>query len=476
MQISASPSNVPSEAPEEMDLSHIADTVQALRAAFDSGRTRPYAYRIKQLDGLLRMLDVEADAICRALHEDLRKPAVEAWGAEVADAAQGIRHVRKHLKKWMKPERATTSLVAMPGKSRIYREPLGVVLIIAPWNYPFSLAVNPLVGAIAAGNTALIKPSEVAPATSALIARLLPQYLDPACFKVLEGGIPETTEVLAQKFDHIFYTGNGTVGRIIMSAAAKHLTPVTLELGGKSPCIVDEHADLDDAARRILWSKLYNCGQTCVAPDYVLAHRAIHDKLLEAFARVIDGFYAGDPKASKDFARIINERHHRRLMGLLRGAGEIVVGGDADESECYIAPTIVKNVSPDAAIMQEEIFGPILPVLAVDSVDAAIRFITARPKPLALYLYSSSAQTFEAVVSRTSSGGMVVNHGFLHLGVPALPFGGVGESGMGAYHGKASFETFSHRKSVLRKPVGLEPSLLYAPYTPRKETWIRRLL
>jgi len=454
----------------------IADAVLALRASFDSGKTRPYAYRMAQLDALLRMLEIESDAICAALNADLGKPRLEAWVAEVSDCAAGVRHMRKHLKKWMKPERVSTALVAMPGSSRIVREPLGVALIITPWNYPFSLAINPLAGAIAAGNTVLIKPSEVAPATSALIAKLIPQYLDSECVKVIEGGVSETTEVLAQRFDHIFYTGNATVGRIVMAAAAKHLTPVTLELGGKSPCIVDEHGDLEVQARRILWAKFYNCGQTCVAPDYVLAHKNVHDKLVEIFARVVREFWGDDAQQSKDYGRIVNTRHHRRLMALLPGSGEIVAGGKADEADRFIAPTVLKNVPEGSPVMQSEIFGPILPVLKVDSIEHAIRFINARPKPLALYLFSSSDPSYEAVVSQTSSGGMVVNHAIMHLAVPGLPFGGVGESGMGAYHGKFSFDAFSHRKAVLKKGTALDPSILYPPYTASKEGWVRRLM
>lgn len=457
-------------------LSSIGERVLALRAAFESGRTRSYEWRLAQIDGMLRMLATEEQAIVEALHADLGKPALEAWSAEVADCRNALKHIRKHLRKWMKPQRVSTSLVAFPGKSLIVREPLGVVLVIAPWNYPFSLVINPLMGALAAGNCALVKPSEVAPATSALIARLLPQYLDAEAVAVVEGGVPETTELLAQRFDHIFYTGNGTVGRIVMEAAAKHLTPVTLELGGKSPCIVDASADLDVTAKRVVWAKFYNCGQTCVAPDYVLVHQSVHDVFVQKLAQTIREFWGEDARQSKDYGRIVNARHHQRLMALLEGSGQVVTGGTGDVAERYIAPTVLANVPEDSPVMRDEIFGPILPVLAVSDLEHAIRFVNARPKPLALYLFASSDQAYEQVVSRTSSGGMVMNHAILHLTVHNLPFGGVGESGMGNYHGEHSFNTFSHKKAVLKKGTSLDPSINYPPYTESKESWLRRLL
>jgi aldehyde dehydrogenase (NAD+) len=460
----------------DRNLTFIGDTVKAARATFDSGRTRSYEWRLKQLEGLLRMLASEEQAICEALNQDVGKPRLEAWAAEVSECAGGVRYMKKHLKKWMKPERVSTSIVAMPGKSRIYREPLGVVLIIAPWNYPFSLVINPLMGALAAGNCAVIKPSEVAPATSALLARILPQYLDGDAVRVVEGAVPETTELLNQRFDHIFYTGNGAVGRIVMQAAAKHLTPVTLELGGKSPCIVDEHADLDVAVKRVAWGKFYNCGQTCVAPDYVLVHEKIHDRFVSMLVDTIKSFWGDNPQQSKDYGRVVNARHHMRLMSLIPGSGQVASGGQGDEADRYLAPTVLTGVSESAPIMQDEIFGPILPVLKVDNIEHAVRFVNARPKPLALYLFSGSSASYEKVVTGTSSGGMVLNHAILHLAVPGLPFGGVGESGMGAYHGKHSFDTFSHKKAVLKKPTAVDPSIIYPPYADRKEAWMRRLM
>ena len=347
----------------------------SLRAAFGSGRTRPYEWRIAQLDALLQMLASEESAILEALAEDLAKSRIEGWATEIHEIAASVKYLRKNLKKWMKPERVGTPLRLRPGKSWVQREPLGVVLVISPWNYPLLLSLIPMAGALAAGNAVLLKPSEVAPATSALMARLIPKYLDRDAVAVIEGGVVETTELLKQRFDHIFYTGNGTVGRIVMEAASKHLTPVTLELGGKNPCIVDERADLEVAAKRIAWTKFGNCGQTCVAPDYLLVHEAVHDRFMALLTTTIKSFCGPQPAESPDYGRIINERHHRRLMELLPGSGDVVLGGEGDESQRYIAPTVLTNVPADAPVMRDEIFGPILPVLRVRDLDEAIGFI-----------------------------------------------------------------------------------------------------
>ncbi len=453
----------------------IAETVARLRASFDRGRTRPLAWRLAQLHGLQRFVRERAEEIHQAVHADLGKPRTESFIAEIGYLEGELEHSIKALAGWMKPDRVSTPIVAQPGRSRIYKDPLGVVLIIAPWNYPVQLAVAPLIGAIAAGNCAIVKPSEIAPHTSEMLAALLPQYLDAECVQIIEGGIPETTELLAERFDHIFYTGNGMVGRIVMTAAAKHLTPVTLELGGKSPCIIDRDVDLKVAARRIAWGKFYNAGQTCVAPDYVLAHRDVHERFLEQIRAQLVEFYGADPAQSPDFARIINQRHHDRLTAMLEGA-TAVAGGQHDRESRYIAPTVLRDVTPECPVMQSEIFGPILPVLPVDSIDDAISFVNRGDKPLALYVFSNDTSVQDAVLERTSSGGATVNHAWMHLGVPGLPFGGVGESGMGAYHGRASFDTFTHHKSVLRKPLAIDPPLIYPPYSQTKTKWIERLL
>ena len=447
----------------------------ALRAYFETGATKPLSWRLSQLDALEHFLTEREQDIEDALRADLSKPPTEAFTSGVGITLSELRLTRKKLASWMKPERVRTSNVAMPGRSYIYKEPLGVTLIIGAWNYPMHLVIIPLIGAIAAGNCAVVKPSEIAPNVSALIAKWLPQYLDRKAVQVVEGGVPETTALLHEKWDHIFYVGNGTVGRIIMAAAAKHLTPVTLELGGKSPCIVDESANLDMTAKRIAYGKFVNAGQTCVAPDYVLVHENVHDALVNRMSSAIREFYGDDPQKSPDFARIINERHHARLTRLLRDA-DIVAGGETDVSDRYIAPTILTNVKEDDAVMQEEIFGPILPVISVPSIDSAVSFVSRRDKPLALYLFARDKDVHERVLAGTSAGGTTINHVFLHYGVPDLPFGGVGESGMGAYHGRRSFDTFSHQRAVLKKPFFPDPPLTFPPYSARKLRWIKRLL
>jgi aldehyde dehydrogenase (NAD+) len=454
----------------------LTDRLARLRTSFGSGRPRPLDHRLRQLGGVLQFLKEREPEIEAALRDDMGRPSFEVYPSEIAFCAAEATLARKKLRSWSKPRWVPTSLIGQPGTSWIYPEPLGVVLIIGPWNYPLQLVMVPLIGAIAAGNCAVIKPSEVVPAMSRLIASRLPEYLDPECVSIVEGGVPETTALLAERFDSIFYTGNGTVGRIVMEAAAKHLTPLTLELGGKSPCLVDQHTDLDVAARRIVWGKCYNAGQTCVAPDYVLAHQAIEAPLLERMRQMITEFFGDNPQKSPDYGRIVNARHHRRLTNLLPGSGEIFAGGVADEADRYLAPTILRNVPPNSPVMADEIFGPILPVIGVKDVDEAIGFVNARPKPLALYLFTHDATVRESVLERTSSGGVAVNHVLIHLAIPSLPFGGVGASGFGAYHGKASFDTFSHRKSVLKKPTWLDPSFFYPPYNDAKRKWARRLL
>lgn len=457
------------------DLAAIPGLVAGLRHAFESGKTRSLAWRREQLQRLADLMDRHAEDFVRALHQDLGKPELEARVTDIAIVKNEALAAKKALASWTRPTKVRTPLEQQPAKAMIVREPLGVVLVIAPWNYPVQLLLSPLVGAIAAGNCAALKPSEVTPHVSRLLGELVPRYLDSECVAVIEGGVDETSALLRERFDHILYTGNGAVAKVVMKAAAEHLTPVTLELGGKSPCIVDREVDVDVAARRIVWGKFLNAGQTCIAPDYVLVHEAREEELLSAMKRVLREFYGDDPKATPDFGRVVNERHHRRLAVLLKD-GEVVTGGQVDEATRYIAPTILRNVPPDAAVMQEEIFGPILPVLRVPSVDAAVDFVNARPKPLALYVFSRDEKVQQDVIARTSSGGACVNATIWHIANPGLPFGGVGPSGMGAYHGRESFETFSHRKSVVSKSTRLDPKMAYPPYSRLKTQILKRLL
>ena len=457
--------------PTKTGTGRIPATVERLRASFDAGRTRPLAWRREQLDRLRALLDDHGEAIVEALRADLRKPEFEAWAADVGSVRSEAKRARKNLERWARPRRVGGMPVL--GRSFVQPEPLGVVLVIAPWNYPVQLLFSPLVGALAAGNAALLKPSEVTPHTSAVLARHVPDYLDPEAVALVEGGVDETTALLAERFDHIFYTGNGAVGRIVMEAAARNLTPVTLELGGKSPCIVDDDVDVAIAARRIAWGKFLNAGQTCIAPDYVLVHEHREEELVDALARTIREFYGDDPKASPDLARIVNTRHQRRVARLLKD-GDVVVGGQTDEAESYVAPTLLRNVSPDSDVMGEEIFGPVLPILKVPDVSEAIRFVNAREKPLALYLFSNDERVQQEVLERTSSGGVCVNGTLLQLANPRLPFGGVGPSGMGVYHGRHSFDTFSHHKAVLRRKLKRDPKLAYPPYGKLKTRLAKR--
>ncbi|MFI7101326.1 aldehyde dehydrogenase family protein [Streptomyces sp. NPDC050161] len=434
-------------------VSGAAALVDRLRTTFAARRTASTAWRRGQLTALRELLTENSDVLLAALADDLGKGPQEAYRTEIASTVNEIDHTLAHLDAWLAPRPAALPDRLLPAVGQVVREPLGVVLVIAPWNYPLHLALAPLVGALAAGNCAVVKPSELAPATSAALARLLPRHLDDAAVAVVEGAVPETTALLEQRFDHIFYTGNGTVGRIVMTAAARHLTPVTLELGGKSPAVVDEGTDLATVARRIVAGKFQNAGQTCVAPDYVLAVGDTAGAIEPHLAAAVTDAYGTDPAATAEYGRIVNERHFDRLTGLL-GSGRTVIGGGHDRAARYLAPTVLADVTADAPVMQEEIFGPILPIVSVPDLDAAIAFINARDKPLALYAFTGSDETKRRLLAETSSGALGFGLPVAHLAAPGLPFGGVGESGMGRYHGEYSLDTFSHTKAVLDKPLG----------------------
>ena len=449
--------------------------VESLRASFNSGITRPLEWRRRQLQQMLAMLEDNESRFLAALSTDLGKPEIEGFITDIAFVTSEIKMMLKNLKKWNKPVRVSTPLVTMPAKSRLIPEPLGVVLVIAPWNYPVQLLLVPAAGALAAGNTVVMKPSEVSSATSQVLAELIPLYFDRSTVAVVEGRVPETTALLEQRFDHIFYTGTGTVGRIVMTAAAKHLTPVTLELGGKSPVIIDESANLAVAARRVAWGKWLNAGQTCVAPDYVLIKDSLKPIFIDELGKAIRDFYGNDPQTSDSYGRIVSARHFDRLRHLMTG-GRTVIGGDSSSDHRYIAPSVLTDVDLNSPLMQEEIFGPLLPVIPVASTDEAIAFITSRPHPLALYVFAERKSVVEQVLAQTTAGGVTVNGTLMHLTNPNLPFGGVGESGMGGYHGQAGVRLFQHLKPVLIRGTKIDPSLAYPPYTERKKKIIRKFL
>jgi aldehyde dehydrogenase (NAD+) len=451
-----------------------AGVLAQVRTVFNTGRTRSVAWREEQLRAIERMCEEREAEISEALISDLGRSAFEAWLGDIASTKAEAVFARKHFRKWMKPRRQNLPLAQMPGRAWVQYDPIGVVLVIGPWNYPFFLCMSPVVAAVAAGNGAVIKPSELAPATSELIARLVPQYLDPEAIRVVEGAADVTQDLLSQGFDHALFTGGTEIGRKIMAAAAPTLTPVTLELGGKSPVLVLPDADLDVTARRIAWTKLLNSGQTCIAPDYVLADRAIARELTEKIVATIAKFRADQTNPS---LRIVNERQFDRLVSLLATTtGKVVVGGGSDRSTLSIDPTVIVDPAPDDPVMAEEIFGPILPIITVGSTEEAVAFVNSRPKPLALYVFTASQDVGRDLVDRMPSGGAVINHIAMHCLVPQLPFGGIGASGMGAYHGQWGFEALSHRRAVLSKPAKPDPSLLYPPYTDRAMKILRRLL
>ncbi|PWJ53850.1 aldehyde dehydrogenase (NAD+) [Quadrisphaera granulorum] len=439
-----------------------AATVAALRGTFASGITRPVGWRLAQLDALSRMLVEHRDVLEEAVRRDLGKAPLETRTTEVALLQMEVKHTRRHLRRWLRPVRSGVPLALQPASASTVLEPLGVALIIGAWNYPLLLTLSPLVGALAAGDCAVLKPSELAPATSRLLAELLPEALDRRAVVVVEGGVPETTDVLRERFDVIFYTGSGRVGRVVMAAAAEHLTPVVLELGGKCPVYVDASADLDVAADRIAWGKFTNAGQTCVAPDYLLATPAVLEQLLPKIEAAARRMYGPAPIRSQDYCRIVSERHFDRLTSLLAGHAP-AFGGTADRGERRIAPTAVVVRDDTDPLLQEEVFGPVLPVVEVSGEEEAIARVAAGDKPLALYVFTASAASRRTWSEQTSSGAICFDGPLLHLAVPGIPFGGVGASGMGSYHGRRSVVAFSHEKAVFSKPTRPDTTRLLSP-------------
>ncbi|XP_071547048.1 aldehyde dehydrogenase, dimeric NADP-preferring-like isoform X2 [Panulirus ornatus] len=453
--------------------------VNKAREAFLSGKTRDVEFRRKQLKALKRMYEENETAFCTALAKDLNKPRQESVLLELNLLKDDLTHILSRLDDWTQPEKTPPNLVTIFDKPVIYHDPFGVVLIIGAWNYPVQLSLLPLSGAIAAGNCVIIKPSEVSPATAEIIADLIPKYLDNECFHVFPGGIPETTELLKQRFDYIFYTGSTQVGKIVREAANKHLTPTTLELGGKSPVFIDDTVDMDIAVRRILWGKCINVGQTCIAPDYVLCSKGVQLRFVEKAQEVLKEWYSNDPSSSPDLCRIVSDKHFDRLAEYLND-GRAVVGGDVNKEDKWISPTILVDVSPKSKVMSEEIFGPILPIVNVDSPYDAIRFINEREKPLTLYIFSEQKSVQKLLLSCTTSGSCCVNDTVVHLSVHDLPFGGVGNSGMGAYHGKASYDSFTHRKSCLIRNYNKIADFIgkkrYPPYSEKNTKFLSKML
>ncbi|MCO4454083.1 aldehyde dehydrogenase [Staphylococcus aureus] len=435
------------------------------KAFFNTQQTKDISFRKEQLKMLSKAIKSYESDILEALYTDLGKNKVEAYATEIGITLKSIKNARKELKNWTKTKNVDTPLYLFPTKSYIKKEPYGTVLIIAPFNYPFQLVFEPLIGAIAAGNTAIIKPSELTPNVARVIKRLINETFDANYIEVIEGGIEETQTLIHLPFDYVFFTGSENVGKIVYQAASENLVPVTLEMGGKSPVIVDETANIKVASERICFGKFTNAGQTCVAPDYILVHESVKDDLITALSKTLREFYGQNIQQSPDYGRIVNLKHYHRLTSLLNSAQmNIVFGGHSDEDERYIEPTLLDHVTNDSAIMQEEIFGPILPILTYQSLDEAIAFIHQRPKPLSLYLFSEDENATQRVINELSFGAGAINDTLMHLANPKLPFGGVGASGMGRYHGKYSFDTFTHEKSYIFKSTRLESGVHLPPY------------
>ncbi|WP_138754619.1 aldehyde dehydrogenase [Paenibacillus sinopodophylli] len=455
------------------DIEHI---IQGQKTFFEKGQTKDLQYRLQQLELLKKAIIRHEKDIVEALFHDLHKSELETYMTEILIAKTSITHTMKQLKKWIKPKKVKTPLYLFPASSQIVMEPYGTVLIIGPFNYPFQLVIEPLIGAIAAGNCAIVKPSENTPRIAALINQIISETFDPAYIKVVEGERETTSLLIHAPVDYIFFTGSIGVGKIVMEAASKRLVPVTLELGGKSPVIVDSTANLDLAAKRIIWGKCLNTGQTCISPDYVLAHESIKEPLLMKMKEAITAFYGSDIQNNYDYGRIVNRGQFDRLASILeKDQTSIVFGGRTDAADLFIEPTLLDGAAWESAAMSDEIFGPILPILTYSHIDEAVRAINARPKPLSLYLFTESKPLEHEVLNRISFGGGCINDTIMHVSNPNLPFGGVGTSGVGAYHGKHSFDLFSHRKSILKKSSKFELGLVFPPYDGKLER-IKKLL
>ena len=455
-----------------MKTEEIQHMVQAGRRYFETGKTKSYLFRIRALTALEKSIRRHEKELHEALKQDLGKAQMESYMTETGMVFSEIAYLKRHLAGWMREKRVWTPLAQFPAKSFKLREPYGVVLIMAPWNYPFMLLMEPLAGAIAAGNCVVAKPSAYSPRVSAVIGTILKEALPEGLVSVVEGGRAENQALLEQKFDYMFFTGGVAVGRLVLEKAAAHLTPVTLELGGKSPCIVDSSADIRLAARRIVFGKYLNAGQTCVAPDYILVQEAVKEELIRYLKIYISQMFGDHPLENERYPKIINEKHFDRICGLMEGE-KAVIGGKSSKKQQKIEPTVLVDVTKDSPVMQEEIFGPVLPVLEYRYLTQAENFVKSYPKPLALYLFTRNRKTEKRILKNLSFGGGCINDTVIHLATSRLPFGGVGNSGMGSYHGRYSYDTFSHEKSIVKKYNWLDLPMRYQPYTEWKERLVR---
>ncbi|MCR4714809.1 MAG: aldehyde dehydrogenase [Treponemataceae bacterium] len=449
-------------------MSDIVSIMEKQRKFYSTGETLPISFRKEKLRALLASIEKHEAEILAALHEDLNKSSFEGYITEVSIVKDEIKFTRKHLSRWAKPKRVKTPITLFPGKSYRYREPYGITLVMAPWNYPFQLTLAPVVGSISGGNCTVVKPSNYSPATSAIIRKVLSECFAEDYIAVVEGGRDANQALLQQKFDYIFFTGGVTVGKLVMEAASKNLTPVSLELGGKSPCIVDKTADIDLTAKRIMWGKFVNAGQTCVAPDYILVESAVKDELIAAMKKWIVKFHGEKPLEDPELPKIITQKHFERLSAFVDGRnaanGSVAFGGSTNPATRQIEPTLLDSPTPDSPVMSEEIFGPVMPVIPVQDMNAAVAYVLSRPKPLALYYFTRNKKAQERMIKTVPYGGGCINDTLIHLATPYMPFGGVGNSGMGHYHGKESFTTFTHEKSVLKRGAWPDVPLRYQPY------------
>ena len=448
------------------EFNYIDEVLKNQNIYYKSQITKNIDFRINQLDKLKKGIEEFEDKILEALKLDLNKCEFETYETEIGFVLSEIKYVRNKIKKWSSPKKVKGSSLTIGSKSYIYNQPYGVCLIMSPWNYPFQLCISPLIGAIISGNCSIVKPSELSPNTSKIIKEMIEKYFDKKYICAIEGDIEINQYLLNQKFDYIFFTGSPVVGKIVMKAASKNLIPFTLELGGKSPCIVDKNSDIELSAKKIIWGKLLNAGQTCIAPDYIIVHKDVKEKLIHNMIKYIQKFYGDNPIESKDFTRIINKRHFERLK-LLIDYENVVYGGKIQEEKLKIEPTIIDNIKLDSSIMREEIFGPLIPVITYKNIDNIKEIIDKNPNPLALYLFTKDKKFEKEIINQISFGGGCINDTIMHITNPNAPFGGIGNSGIGSYHGKKSFETFSHKKTVMKGSTYIDIPFKYPPYTKK---------